>query len=129
VACRLHILARMTGDAHARSPSALATLVAAEATLDRELDAARTQAAALVEAARHRAATTDAAVAQDIARQKAQITATLATELAAQRTSIAEAARAECARYDAVRGEPLVAIAHALAVRLAALARGEAASP
>ncbi|TMQ04270.1 MAG: hypothetical protein E6J90_51795 [Deltaproteobacteria bacterium] len=116
----------MTTGASAR-PSDLALLVAAERRLDCWLEAARADAAAVITAARRRAEAADAALAGDVAREQARIAAESAARLAAQRTEIDQAARAEIARYEAVRGDALAGLARALAAKLAVLAREEAA--
>jgi len=116
----------MSADARSRVPSELAILAATELQLDRALEAARAEATALVEAARGRAGAAGAALADAIASGRAQITADTTGELAAQRDAITEAARAEIARYEAVRGDALAAVARSLAASLAGMAGPEA---
>ncbi|HEU4731045.1 MAG TPA: hypothetical protein VFT22_24290 [Kofleriaceae bacterium] len=107
--------------------SGLSALVEAEARLDRALDAAREAAIASVAAARRRAEDDAATIDAEIARERARIDAEITTATTAQLAAIAEQARAQAARFDAVRGEALARLGHALAHRLAAIARGEGA--
>ena len=75
--------------------------------------------------ARRRAEAAAAAVDGDIARARAAIAAEIAGATDRQLAAIADQARGEAARFDAVRGEPLDAIAGQLVVRLAAITLDE----
>jgi vacuolar-type H+-ATPase subunit H len=108
-------------DARSKPRSELALLVSAEARLDGALAAARAEAAAVVDAARRRAEAGDAALAEHMATQEARIAADGAAEVARQRSVIADAARAEIARYEAVRGDVLAGLVHAVVAKLAAV--------
>lgn len=119
----------MTDRARPKPHSELALLVSAEARLDGVLHAAHGEAAALVDVARRRAEADDAALAEKIAVQAAQITADISAEVAGQRAAIAEAARVQIVRYEAVRGNALAGVVQAVVAKLVATARAEAGSP
>jgi len=108
--------------------SELASLVDAEAQLDRALAAARGTANAERAAARHRAELAAATLAAEIERERDRVATEIARATEAQLSTIGAAARAECARFDAVVAGGLTDLAHRLAARLAALALDEAGS-
>lgn len=114
---------RATGGAPA---SALVALADTELRLDQSIAAARDAATAAVRDARRRAEDAAAAIDGEIERARAQITAEVAAATDLQLEAIATQARAEAARFDAVRGAALDAIAARLANRLAAIALDEA---
>ena len=105
------------------SPSELATLVETEARLDRALADARARAAGVIEDARRRGAAIEASLQAALAEECARVATAATAASAAQRLAIASAARAEIARFDALRDEALAPLASALAARLVALAR------
>ncbi len=109
------------------SNSDLAALVDAEASLDRRLAAARDAANAARDAARKRAADAMAQIDRELERERARIAAEIAATTAAELRAIADDARANVARYDALRGEALTALARQLARELADLVLAEAA--
>jgi len=98
--------------------SELAVLIETEARLDRELAAARAQGERLRRAALDGAAVANAALDDELARERARITAELAAAADALERATVEQARAEVARFDAVRGERLERVARRLAERL-----------
>lgn len=106
--------------------SALRALADAELRLDQAIAAARQAAAAAVSDARRRGEAAAAAIDDEIARARAEIAAEIAAATDRQLAAIADQARAEAARFDAVRGEALDAIAGQLARRLAVIALDEA---
>lgn len=108
--------------------SELASLVDAEARLDRMLEVAREAASAERAAAHHRAELAAASLAIEIERERDRVATALAAATDAQVLEIVGGARAECARFDAVVGEALGALAHRLSQRLATLALEEAPS-
>jgi vacuolar-type H+-ATPase subunit H len=105
--------------------SALRALADTELRLDQLIAAAREAAAAAVADARRRAEVAAAAVDGEIARVRGEIAAEIAAATDRQLAAIAEQARAEAARFAAVRGAPLDAIAGTLVQRLAAIAFDE----
>jgi hypothetical protein len=111
-----------------RSISDLTMLVETEARLDRALAAAHATATAAVEAARQRADAATATVDGEIEHARARIATEIASATAAQCRALTEQAHRQAARFDAMRGDPLDAIALALARRLAAIALDEAAA-
>jgi hypothetical protein len=115
-------------DSVAADRSELASLVDAEAQLDRSLGAARDRANAERVAARHRADVAATTVAVEIDREHNRVATEIALATEAQLSTILTEARAECARFDAVVAEALADLAHALAARLATLAFEETAS-
>ena len=119
----------MTDRARPKQRSELALLVSAEARLDGALAAARAEAAAVVKAARHCAEAGDAALADEIAAQEARISARCTTEVETQCAAIADAARAEIARYEAIRGDALARLVHTAVAKLVEIVRAEARSP
>jgi len=111
-----------------RSISDLGVLVETEARLDRALAAAHATATAAVAAASQRADAAIATVDGEIEHARARIAAEIATATAAQCRALAEQAHGQAARFDAMRGDALDAIAMALARRLAAIALDEVAA-
>jgi hypothetical protein len=109
----------------ASAPSALRALADTELRLDQAIAAAREAAAAAVTGARRRAEAAAAAIDGEVARARGEIAAEIAAATDRQLAAIADQARTEAARFDAVRGEPLDAIAGQLAGRLAAIALDE----
>ncbi|HTR50401.1 MAG TPA: hypothetical protein VMJ10_06805 [Kofleriaceae bacterium] len=103
--------------------SDLATLVAAEARLDGALADARVAADAVVELARRAAASSDTEFEADLARERARLAAEISARTAAELRAIEDDARADVARFEAMRGDALVPIAHALVRRLVELVR------
>lgn len=93
-----------TQDAADRTRSELASLVDTEARLDRELAAARERAAALCEAARHRVEQAEATLAAEIAAERVRIASEIEHATTAQLREIADAARRDIARFEAVAG-------------------------
>ncbi|MGH9887205.1 MAG: hypothetical protein ACREBE_16885, partial [bacterium] len=71
----------MTDHARPKQRSELTLLVSTEARLDGALQAARAEAAAVVNAARRRAEAGDAALAEEIAMQEARIAAESTAEV------------------------------------------------
>jgi hypothetical protein len=110
----------------ASAPSALHALADTELRLDQAIAAARDAAAAAVADARRRAEAAAVAIDGEIARARGEIATEIAAATDRQLAAIADQARSEAARFDAVRGEPLDAIAGQLAGRLAAIALDEA---
>ena len=106
--------------------SALAALADAELRLDRAIAAARDAAATAIAGARRSAEQSAATVEGDIAQVRTRIAAEIATATELRLGDIAARARAEAARFDAVRGDALAAIAGRLAHRLAELAVADA---
>jgi vacuolar-type H+-ATPase subunit H len=107
------------------APSKLAALVDTEARLDRALDDARSAAATAVAAARRRAEASAASIDSELIHERIRIADEVVGATAAQIQAIAQNTRDQVSRYDAVRGDALGEIAHALAARLAALALDE----
>lgn len=107
------------------SASALTVLADTELRLDRAIADARDAAAAAIAEARRRAELASAAVAGEIERERARITAEIEATTEAQIGGLATQATAEAARFDALRGDALDAIARQLADRLAAIALDE----
>ena len=108
------------------STSELAALVETEARLDAELAAARVTADRELDAARCRAAEIAASIDDRIAREHERIAAEVTAETSARLEEIREDERAQIARFDAVRGDRLAAIAKELVERVAQLALAEA---
>lgn len=106
--------------------SELAALVEAEARFDRELAAARSAAQRVLDDARRRAADAESEIDHQIEHERARLAEELAGRTADELRAIDEAARAQIARFEAVRDEALDAIARALVERVVELARGEA---
>ena len=104
----------------------LSSLVDAEARLDRTIAQAREAGEALRSAARQRA--TDAASTLDGELERERQRAVTAIEDATQRElcEIADDARVQIARFDAVRGERLAALVEEIGSRLIALVLAEA---
>jgi F0F1-type ATP synthase membrane subunit b/b' len=102
--------------------SGLATLVETEARLDLALAQAREAAQGLRHQARQRAENAAALLDAEITRERAHAAAQVEAETQARLATIAEHARAELARYEAVRGEVLGTIVKDLVERLVVLA-------
>jgi len=102
--------------------SELATLVETEARLDRALADARGIADATRAAAQQAAEAATAALDAEIARARERLAAEIATRTHDELAAIDDAARADVARFAAVRGDALAAIARALVDRIAASA-------
>ena len=107
--------------------SDLAALVAAEAELDRRIAVARAKAAAVLATAEAGAAEQRGRIAAELARARDRIASERAATAAAEREAIATTARAQIARFAAVRDEVAAELARVLADRLVDLALAEAA--
>lgn len=104
-----------TQDAVDRTRSELASLVATEARLDRELAAARERAAALHESARRRVEQVEATLAAEIAAERVRIASEIEHETAAQLREMSGTAQRDIARFDAVAGERAAEVAGRIA--------------
>ena len=105
------------------STSDLAALVATEARLDGALADARVAAEAAVEHARREAAAPDPDFEADLERERERLAAEISARAAVEIRAIEDDARARVARFDAMRGEAVASIAHALVGRLVELVR------
>ena len=104
----------------------LSALVDAEARLDRALADARAEADALRAAAYERAKAAAGTLDSELDRERARAARAIEDATARELRSIADEARLHVARFEAVEGERLRALACELARRLAALALAEA---
>jgi hypothetical protein len=102
--------------------SELAILVETEVELDRAVAHARRDAAAAIEAATLDAKSALESIEVTIARERAKLAASIEAESRERARRIEDAAAAAVARYDAVRGDALVALARRIARRVAVLA-------
>ena len=104
----------------------LSALVDAEARLDQAIAHARAEADALRAAAYERARAAASMLDSELDRERSRAARAIEDATAVELRAIADDARLHVARFDAVVGERLHALAHELARRLAEIAIAEA---
>ena len=106
--------------------SGLSALVDAEARLDRALSDARAEAEALRAAAHERANHAADILDAELDRERARTASAIEAATARELRELAEDARTQAARFDAIAGDRLHALAADIAHRLVEIALAEA---